>query len=229
MAPAFTPDGRTVYFSSLRGSSQLQIYRKPADGSSEAEMVLQSERPSVVLDISRDGEHLLYLEVVPETQNDLRLLHLPSGEARDFVATSFNEGGAVFSPDGQWVAYQSDESGAFEIYVRPFPGPGGKWQVSSDRGRWPRWSADGRSLYYRSEESLMRVSVQAEGTGLRIGTPEEVSTLSRDLLNGGWDLASDGRFLLIRGPEESESEHGPNLARITFNWLDELERMLAGQ
>jgi Tol biopolymer transport system component len=123
---------------------------------------------------------------------------------RPFLQTAFDERMGQFSPDGRWVAYQSNESGRYEIYVRPFPGPGGQWQVSTNGGIMPRWRRDGKELYYISrDDSLMATPMALSAATLQPGTPV---TLFRTRIVGGgvstdfrheYDVSADGRFLIV--------------------------------
>ncbi len=121
-----------------------------------------------------------------------------------FLNSTFYESGGTYSPDGHWVAYHSDESGRVEIYVRPFPGPGGQWQVSTAGGKDPRWRPDGKELYYIAPDSrLMAAPIASSGTALQPGLP---TALFQPRIAGGggrlsgtrqqYDVAPDGRFLI---------------------------------
>jgi Tol biopolymer transport system component len=133
LTPIWSPDGTSAVFASSRkGASDL--YRKAADGSGSEELLLQSadlKRPDAW---SPDGRFILFNS--SQNNGDLMVLPMTGGGDRKpypFLSTRFNEEQGVFSPDGKWVAYQSNESGRYEIYVRPFPGPGGQWQISTGR------------------------------------------------------------------------------------------------
>lgn len=121
-----------------------------------------------------------------------------------FLDSQFNERLAQFSPDGQWIAYQSDESGRYQIYVRPFPGPGGQWQVSTDGGVTARWGPDGKELFYVAPDgTMMAAPVIAAGAAIEPGAP--VALFHPRIFSGGvspvgtrwqYDVARDGRFLI---------------------------------
>src|ERR1019366_1716402 len=149
------PDGKRVAFGFGPGRMMLNAFWQSADGSTPperltSEAALQEEEPS---SFSPDGSLLLldvfnFSDTSPaNTGYDIFVLPL-SGERklRPFLQTQFGEGSARFSPDGRWVAYHSDESGRFEIFVRSFPGPGARWQISTEGGRESRWSRSGREL-----------------------------------------------------------------------------------
>ena len=122
-----------------------------------------------------------------------------NGKPYPFLSTPFNEQNGVFSPDGKWVAYQSNEAGRDEVYVRPFPGPGGVWQISAGGGTFPRWRADGKELYYLAPgNKLMAAAISAEAASITPGPPVALFTanFARGLIRGPYDVARDGRFLV---------------------------------
>jgi hypothetical protein len=148
----------------------------------------------------------------------------PSGASKPypFIRTQFNELNAQFSPDGKWVAYESDESGRFEIYATPFPVPGGKRQVSTGGGRYPRWRSDGKEIFYTTESGrLTAAEVTEKGDTLAVGA---ITPLFGALQMGTgyrYDVSADGqRFLAIVPPEQ------PNSAPLTLvqNWIAGLKK-----
>ena len=144
-----------------------------------------------------------------------------------FVASRFTEWGAKFSHNGIWIAYVSDESGRYEVYVRPYPGPGGQWQISTGGGEEPVWAPDGRELFYRNGFKWMAVRFRA--------TPPEFGAEPPRLLFGGpyvnvpgfsYDVAPDGqRFIMIRGAEEGKVTQ----LKVVLNWFEELKRGVPGR
>ncbi|HKF58523.1 MAG TPA: hypothetical protein VKJ45_23990, partial [Blastocatellia bacterium] len=144
-----------------------------------------------------------------------------------FLQTPANESGPIFSPDGRWLAYLSDETGRQEIYVRPFPGPGGKMQISTEGGTEPMWARNGRELFYRNGDKMMVTAVET--------TPVFTAAKPRLLFEGhyetgfsaferNYDLSSDGqRFLMIK-PGEQES--AATQLNVVLNWSDELRRLV---
>ena len=123
----------------------------------------------------------------------------------------------AFSPDGRWVAYQSNESGTFEIYVQPFPGPGGKSPVSADGGLRPKWSRNGRELFFRAGDRMMAAPIEP-GPAFASGT-------ARVLFEGQYapwyDVTPDGRFLMVRDEQPADPTH----LRFVLNWTEELKRL----
>jgi len=139
-----------------------------------------------------------------------------------FLATPVNEANGRFSPDGRWLAYASDESGRYEVYVRPFPGPGGKWQISAAGGGQPVWNRNGKELFYASADGkLMAVDVKAD-SGFEAGTPRPLFDVH--LKNAtGWkyDISSDGQRLLAN---TVVGEAKANLITLVLNWAAETRK-----
>ena len=229
--PLWSPDGKFVYYSS-RKNSNFSIYRKAADGSDEPFPIVSSKDDRFLTDISPDGNWLLYSYNVQDRGLDIGVFDIAAGTDTPFLSTQFTEDDAVFSPDGKWVAYQSNESGDIHIYVRAFPGPGGKWQISSEPGGFARWSDDGKSLYYITNDfDIMRVGIDFDGEALRPGRPEMITPIdARFQSRANWVLSNDGkRFGFIQGPENSNASTGLDyvLVEVRLNWFDELNRTLS--
>ncbi len=218
--PVWTPDGRRLIFASEQPQFDLQW--KPIDGSGPEEVLLSTPYDKRPTSVSPDGALLVFSQEHPETRHDIWLLPL-KGERkpRPFLQTRFDEGGAAISPDGRWIAYHSDESGQYEIYLQTFPAPGSKQQISTARGSSPRWSRDGRTLFYRSPEGVMAVEI-APGAPLRAGRPR---ALFPDIYEtfptqAGYDVGPDGRLLMVKTPPEA----WPRQINVVLNWFEELKR-----
>jgi hypothetical protein len=148
--------------------------------------------------------------------------HPKAGKAEIFLQTPFANSAPMISPDGKWLAYRSNESGSEEVYVRRFPGPGGKWQISTGGGDWPVWSKKGSELFYRSREGVVMVaSYRANGEAFVASKPrrwaekKDVSQL--------FDLAPDGkRFAVVQ--EGASDQKGPQHVVFLLNFFDELRR-----
>jgi dipeptidyl aminopeptidase/acylaminoacyl peptidase len=155
------------------------------------------------------------------------------GKPEPLVKTQYDESGGAFSPDGRCVAYTSDETGRREVFVTSFPPGGGKWQISDGGGSQPRWSRDGRELFFRTDEGVMSARVAAEGSSLRAGKPDLVFRGPflggiRGLLLPGfnfpdYDVSGDGRrFVVFTG---GGAKRSVTRARVVLNWFDELRRL----
>jgi Tol biopolymer transport system component len=163
MQPVWSPDGRRLMFTSNR-AGPYDLYLKDTSGAGQDEAFFQKPgTPKYVTDWSRDGRFLLYVDTDPRTKWDLWTVPV-SGDRKavPFLQTEFNEAQGQFSPDVNWIAYASDESGRYEIYVRPFPPGPAKWKISISGGQHPRWRSDGKELFYLSPElKLMSVAIKA--------------------------------------------------------------------
>ena len=168
----WSPDGQRIVWTSTRNGS-FDLYEKEVSSTGKDTLLLRSELPKFPLDWSRDGHFLLFRQINPQTNHDIFVLPT-TGERKPFpyLQTPAMENGGAFSPDGNWIAYNSDESGRVEVYVESFPTHGGKRQISLAGGSGPRWRADGKELYYYSLDGrLMAVSVTGGGASLTTGTP----------------------------------------------------------
>ena len=207
---------------------RVHLYQKASSGAGMDKLLLESSLVKAPRDVSPDGRFLLYLQVDPKTSFDLWVLPL-FGEHKPFpfVNTSFSEINGQFSPDGRWVAYQSDESGRDEVYAQPFPGPGGKELVSTGGGIQPRWRRDGKELFYIAPDGkLMAAPIQSDGQLLEAGAP--VALFQTRIVGGGQSLqqpqyavAPDGRRFLIN---VTADESTASSITIVTNWARALKK-----
>jgi len=221
--PLWTSDGKRIVYVSAKAGAR-GIFWKPADGSGPEERLMTSEFGPLSSSPSPDGQTLAYYEPRPATGNDIWVVPL-EGERKPkpFLQTPFSEGAPMFSPDGRWVAYSSDQSGRFEIYVQPFPGPGGKWLISTNGGMAPVWSRHGRELFYYNGDNLMAADITTQ-PNFRAGTPHML--IERPSYNSGaradYDVTPDGqRFLMLK---PSAPEQTPTQINVVLNWFEELKR-----
>jgi eukaryotic-like serine/threonine-protein kinase len=185
-----------------------------------------------------DGQRLAYSELVVTGRQQIWTVpiedrggELHAGTPEPFLKSQFSDAAPAFSPDGRWLAYQSNESGTNEVYVRPFPPPasgqGSRWQVSNDGGTVPQWSRNGRELMYQAGDSIMAVSYTVSGDAFVADKPRVwIAALGTSSdTPGWWDLAPDGKRVLvvtpIEGAEATKAEH-----HVVFlqNFFDELRR-----
>lgn len=232
LAPIWSPDGSRIVFASVRNGPP-NLYVKPSSGSTNEELLLKTSGAKVPTDWSSDGKYILYRELNTKGKMDLWILPLEGDRTpRPFLQDDFDKSGAKFSPDGKWVAYSSDESGQYQVYVQPFPGPGGKYQVSSSGGANPRWRRDEKELFYLTPDGkLMAVEVKAGSTFEAVAAkPLFDEKISRWFASGAgaginsrdnYAVSSDGqRFLRNDLMEVSGS---PPIT-VVLNWTADLKR-----
>jgi serine/threonine protein kinase/Tol biopolymer transport system component len=231
--PVWTADGSRIIFRSERGGSP-NIYWQPSDGSGSAEPLFPTPRPQFPYSLSPDGKRLFLAQLTPPRQADVGVLTLQERRTELLIQTAFQEFAAEVSPDGRWLAYQSDESGRYEIYVRPLPDVNrARWQVSTSGGSRPAWARSGRELYYiDTGDRLTAVTVRAAGATLGAGTPTAILPPSY-LTNApgttygrGYDVAADGRFLMIKNEDRAGDRPTGSSLIIIHNWSEELRRAI---
>jgi serine/threonine-protein kinase len=216
--PLWSPDGRWLAFVSYR-MGPFSVFRIPVDRSSPEEMLLKGPYDQTATCWSPDGKLLLFDMTHPENGRDIWYFPLEDRKnPKQLIKTPANEYGAIFHPTGRWIAYVSDESGHLEVFVRAFPGPGALNQISTKGGWGPLWSRDGRELYYRSGDKMMAVEVETE-PNFKAGSPKE---LFSGVYGRGYDVAPDGRFVMITREEDDESS---NLI-VVLNWFEELKKLV---
>jgi eukaryotic-like serine/threonine-protein kinase len=204
VSPLWSPDGKWIAYSSAQ-SGHFAICRKPSDGSGAEECLLNVEQQPALDDWSRDGKYLLYS--LPAPGSPLRQIWaLPAeGERKPSLILERGIAGKL-SPDGRWLAYQSNESGRAEVYVMPFGGGQGKWQVSANGGGWPHWSKDGKELHYMDLTfSLFAVPVTNAGASLRFGAAEKLIT-NWSAPQVFYDVSPDGKKFLLDRVEQQVSQ-----------------------
>ena len=218
----WTPDGDSITFASDRDGGQ-SFYSASADGSGSIELLLEGDAWQTPQMWTPDGQTLLFESLNPETGFDIGLLSL-AGDVSWFLQTSADERGAAVSPDGEWVAFESNDSGRVQIYVCPFPAGEPRRQVSIEGGTQPRWHPEGGELFYRDGYKVMSVTTRTEG-GLTLGQPKLLFE-SNSYVASEWsyDVAADGeRFVMI---DTSESAKPPTELVIVQNWAEELKRLV---
>jgi Tol biopolymer transport system component len=216
----WSPDGRHLVYSD--GAAKISI--KATDGASDARVLLSLEHGARLLpdSFSPDGSVLAYNGLVGKNRDDIWMIPTKGdGKPYPFMATPASEWDAAFSPDGKWVAYLSDESGKIELFVVPFPGPGGKWQISSGGAQYGFWVGDGHEIAYATpQQKLIGVQVNAKGANLEIGASHT--------LFGGQSLPADRGAISPDGhrylaPVPLEEATASPLTLVT-NWQAELKR-----
>lgn len=222
--PIWSPDGKQVAYTSDR-AGRLEIYLKPASGVESEKPLITGEGESMPTDWSRDGRYIAFQTQSRNTKKMDIWIQPMTGDQKPFpfVATDAEEMEATFSPDGRWLAYTSDESGRREVYVVPFPGRGGKWQVSTSGGVDPFWLANGAELdYFSADRKWMAVEVNGKGNDFAIGAAK---TLFGDkpvpsALQQGLGLTRDGKRLLL--PVEGDAGSVPFM--LVTDWRAVLKK-----
>jgi eukaryotic-like serine/threonine-protein kinase len=215
--PIWTPDGKRVVFHSTAGVEGL--FWQSADGSGGLERL--NKFGGLPYSWSPDGKLLAF-----NNGAIIWMLRLADHKAAPLRETTFKEGAAQFSPDGRWLAYVSNESGRFEVYVQPYPGPGGKWQISAEGGTEPLWNPNGRELFYRSGDKMMATEIATHPrfsaskpnvlfAGQFQPSPSPVPTAN-------YDVSPDGRrFLMLKS---DEPEGAATQINVVLNWFEELKQ-----
>ncbi len=228
--PVWTPDGRRVCYRELPHDLQCQ----PFDGSAPADRLFGLDRLSTIAGISRDAEWLLLSMTRQNGDVDIwSAPNRPPFQATPLLATPVPVLFPEVSPDQRWIAYQSEESGRDEVWVRPFPNVGGaRWQVSTTGGSAPRWSHDGTELYFLALESggaALRATLTSvpviPGPSFRTGPPVSIATLASSV--HGFDVAPDGRFLTTSVAITSDTGRARQRIVVVQHWLDALRRRIA--
>jgi hypothetical protein len=225
----WSPAGdRVVFSSSGRDARPSKLYIKPSNGATAEELLLSTDDNVWGNDWSRDGRFLLYSQGGKAPSMHLWVLPMDQpAESRKpipYLGGPLQKKQAQFSPDGRFVAYASNESGRFEVYVQPFPDPtAGKWPISSGGGVEPRWSKDGSQLFYFSGKKLMAVNVETK-PAFRAGAPRELfeTQVQAGYTNDGhrWRVAPDGTFLMETFPPELSA----NSITVIVNWPEFLKK-----
>jgi Tol biopolymer transport system component/tRNA A-37 threonylcarbamoyl transferase component Bud32 len=223
--PIWSPDGRNILYNTGK-LGPTDIVSKPFDNTATETPLIKDQLEAVPFSLTPDGRTLAYVVVDPKTLPDIWTMNIDDPKSRrPFLQTPFREGAPVFSPDGHWIAYVSDESGRSEVYVRPFPGPGQKWTISTEGGTEPIWPRKSNQIFYRNVDAMMVVDVKT--------TPEFSASKPRRLFEHAYERADaywpnydatpDGRrLLMLRGITQ------PHVAQrqinVVLNWFDELKQ-----
>jgi Tol biopolymer transport system component len=220
----WTPDGKRIAFLSYKDGPP-NLFWQLANGSGGLERLTTSERSQIPRSWSPDGQLLAFTQEGVTTGLDIWVLRLGDRKAQPFLQTPANESVPQFSPDGHWLAYVSDESGRPEIYVQPYPGPGGKYQISTEGGKEPVWNRNGRELFYRSGDKMMAVEI-ATHPNFVAGKPRmlfEGPYLATPQTSPYYDVAPDGRRFLMLKPT-GQAQTAPTQINVVLNWFEELKR-----
>jgi serine/threonine-protein kinase len=232
--PVWTPDGQRIVYSFREKGGAFNLWWIRADGGGNAQRLTESKSPQGAGSWRPDGKVLAFSQNNPGTNMDILTLPIEGdeksgwkpGEPKPFLNTPSAEAEPAFSPDGRWLAYEGSESGSYEVYVRPFPGPGGKWQISTGGGVLPKWSRNGKELFYRTPDSkIMVVTYTAAGDSFHADKPQLWSPgqfTELGLFTYNFDLHPDGkRIAVLKAPGTGQSA-AVNKVSFIFNFFDEL-------
>ncbi len=221
----WTPDGKRVAHISNK-DGPVNMYWEASDGSGGFERLKATQDTEVPSSFSPDGKFLAYIDINGTTGYDVWVMQMSDRKTAPFLNSQYAEAAPRFSPDGRWIAYVSDESGRYEVYVQPYPGPGGKYQISTDGGTEPVWNPNGRELFYRNGDKMMAVEVSM--------APTFSSAKTTMLFEGHYskstgtfpfyDVSPDGQhFLMFKSAEQSA---GLTQIVVVQNWFEELNRLV---
>ena len=231
--PIWSPDGRALFYTSTEGGRSA-LLRRAADGTGVSDKLAEETTPEMIAStVSPDGQTVIYFHSAGTNLNyDMKALLLAGpGTPTPLLVSPRSEWNPEVSPDGRWLAYESDESGRFEIYVRPFPAvDAGRWQVSNTGGTRPAWARNGRELFYVSADAqMMAVPVSRDaGNAFTYGRPVALfstSALYTGLSGRTYDVAADGRFLLVKQPPGAGATENQAIV-VVADWLDEVRQRL---
>ncbi len=232
--PVWTPDGQRIVYASKEQGAATNLWWIHADGGGGAQRLTESKYPQYPWSWSPDGKTLAFMQENPGTSWDVMTLPVEGseksgwkpGQPKPFVNTLSSEADPSFSPNGRWIAYLSDESGTFDVYVRPFPGPGGKWQISTGRGDFPQWSRNGKELFYKTlDQKIMVVSYTSSGDSFHADKPRLWSPgqFTDRGIYVNFSLHPDGkRFAVLKAGNAETAPPPINKVSFIFNFFDEL-------
>lgn len=220
-SPRWSPDGsRIVYAAAKEG--HVDLYQIASSGAGTEQALLKTDKSKTPLDWSLDGRFLVfYAEGAQGVGDDLWILPMAAdgtaaGDPYTFLQTEFDEDDGQFSPDVRWMAYGCGESGRFEVYARPFPGPGGKWQISTEGGDYPLWRRDGKELFYLTpDNAVMAVDVTEKGGSLEVGAPRRLFQTHLAQGDFPYDVSADGQRFIALVTEQGKAATSIN---IVVNW-----------
>jgi serine/threonine-protein kinase len=231
VTPVWTSDSSGLLFSSSRAGAFFNVFKQAADGAGVVERLTESPHVQVASDVSPDSSRAVLTERSSTTGDDVMTVSLDGKhQVLPLLQTPFNERNGIISPNGHWLAYEADDSGSFEIHVRPFPDVNsGHWQVSTSGGIQPLWARDGSELFYVAPDgSLMRVAVTG-GSAWTAGAPTKLLegryiVSEFGLFQRNYDITADGqRFLMIKAVEATS---GPPQIVVVQHFDEELKRLV---
>ena len=237
--PVWTPDGRRIVYAADQNKGAFNLYWQRTDGSGEVQRLTETVNPQYPSSWHPSGKFLAFSQVNAPTSFDLMILPMEGNETSGwkpgkpyaFLASPSSETNAMFSPDGRWIAYQSSERGHTEVYVRPFPGPGGKWTISTTGGSLPTWSRNRQELLYATaNQQIMVVPYTVDGDSFeaekpRLWSQRSFVTRTRSETSRSFDLHPDGDRVAASVISDLQSAGQQGTVVFVFNFFDELRRL----
>ena len=237
--PVWTPDGRRIVYASDQNKGAFNLYWQHTDGSGEVQRLTETVNPQYPSSWHPSGKFLAFSQVNAQTSHDLMILPMEGNETSGwkpgkpyaFLASPSSETNAMFSPDGRWIAYQSNEGGHTEVYVRPFPGPGGKWTISTTGGSHATWSRTGQELLYATNtQQIMVVPYTVSGDSFeaekpRLWSQRSFMSRTRSETSRSFDLHPDGNTVAMAVASNTQTAGQQGTVVFVFNFFDELRRV----
>ena len=232
--PLWSRDGRHIAFWSNRGGGVRELRLRSADLTGDEEVLTTSRNARVPFSWSADGKLLVFQQHSGETRIDIGMVSVDKPHTITMLIDGpADESYPAVSPDGRWIAYQSNQSGRWEVYVQPFPALGSSWQVSTQGGTAPLWDPGGRELVYRNGRAVIGVPVGGNGNTFTYGNPRTLfeGAYANDVFDPGggptYALSPDGlRFVMLKEQAASNESAAPTEIVVILNWTDELQRVL---
>jgi len=231
--PIWMPDGRRLIFGSTRGGTKFNMYRQSADGIGSVERLSESADRQFASAVSPDGSQVVFTQESPTTGEDVMALRLDgTHQVLPLVQTPFDERNGIVSPDGSWLAYEANDSGVFEIYVRPFPDVNrGHWLVSTNGGTQPLWARGGQELFYFARDGALMAITVAGGSAWKPGAPTKILeghyvVSASGTLHRHYDTVADGqRFLMMKAAAGDATAAQPQIV-VVEHFDEELKRLV---
>ncbi len=227
--PQWSPDGLNIAYMKRAKDGKIGIFMKPYDGSGDEVELYKGDNRLYIDQWTRDGANLIIDNLNPNANSDLIVLPL-KGDKKPwkYLETKLDEYEGNISPDGKWLAYLTNESGSYQVYVRSFPGKEGKWQISTDVAEEPRWSLDGKTIYYRKNSQIISVPIST--------SPMFSAGIPKTLFNGfpavnvdsgiSYDITSDGKYFITTSPVTGSIFK--NIS-VVLNWTDEIKKLSSNE